>query len=149
VSQVIGLWGAVGNANATYHTTLITGTGILQVTAGPVVGDYNNDGMVDSSDYTTWRRQFGSATIANRDPNNTGTVGQADYDSWRTHFGQSAASGIGTTNLNFENSAAVPEPTAFALLLLAMQFASASRHKKNYGWGAMLSPSGREHVSQR
>src|SRR5205085_2420337 len=68
--QVIGSWGAVGNANATFHTASIIGTGVLQITAGPVVGDYNNDGKVDSCDYITWRRQLGAATIANRDPNN-------------------------------------------------------------------------------
>ena len=95
VSQVIGLWGAVGNANAAYHTSLITGTGVLQVSAGPVVGDYNNDGKVDASDYVTWRRQVGAATIANRDPNNTGSVGQADYVSWRAHFGELAVAGPG------------------------------------------------------
>src|SRR5262249_47833899 len=83
VSQVIGRWGAVGNANAVYHSPLITGTGLLQVLAGPVVGDYNNDGKVDSSDYITWRLQSGAATLANRDPNNTGPVGEADYIAWR------------------------------------------------------------------
>ncbi len=112
--QVFGLWGAVGNQSASYHTSLITGTGLLQITAGPVVGDYNNDGRVDASDYVTWRRQLGAATIANRDPNNVGVVGQSDYNSWRTHFGQTAGGGSGATA-----SAAVPEPTTLVLLMFA------------------------------
>ncbi len=112
--QVIGLWGAVGNQIANYHTSLITGTGVLQITAGPVVGDYNNDGKVDTSDYVTWRRQVGAAAITNRDPNNTGMVGQADYNSWRSHFGQTAGSGSGAMA-----NAAIPEPATPVLLLFA------------------------------
>jgi autotransporter-associated beta strand protein len=130
VAQVLGSWGAVGNTNAAYHTTLITGTGVLQVTAGPVVGDYNNDGKVDSSDYLTWRSQSGAATIANRDPNITGSVGQADYASWRAHFGQLAASGSGAAaNLNSANGATVPEPATITMLLLAAAFLPASRRR--------------------
>ncbi len=128
VAQVLGSWGAVGNTNAAYHTTLITGTGVLQVTAGPVVGDYNNDGEVDSSDYLTWRSQFGAATIANRDPNITGLIGQADYASWRAHFGELAASGS-AANLNSGNGATVPEPATITMLLLAAAFLPASRHR--------------------
>jgi len=126
---VIGLWGAVGNASAEYHTTLITGTGVLQVTAGPVVGDYNSDGKVDTSDYVTWRRQFGTPTIANRDPNNTGIVGQADYLSWRSHLGQLVVSGGTGSNLNSELGATVPEPTTITLLLLAVALVPASRRR--------------------
>jgi autotransporter-associated beta strand protein len=128
LSQVIGLWGAVGNANAEYHTSLITGSGLLQVTAGPVVGDYNNDGKVDSADYVTWRRQLGAATLANRDPNNVGPVDETDYISWRAHFGELAVGGSGAgANLDFGNGAAVPEPAIIALLLLAAPFALALR----------------------
>jgi len=112
--QVTGLWGAVGNQSASFHTSLITGTGVLQVAAGPMVGDYNNDGKVFASDYVTWRRQLGAATITNRDPNNAGVVGQLDYNSWRAHFGQSSSSGAdGIGNV------AVPEPTALLQLTLA------------------------------
>jgi PEP-CTERM motif len=120
-SQVIGLWGSIGNANADYHTSLITGTGVLNVSSGPVVGDYNNDGKVDSSDYVTWQRQTGAATIANRDPNNTGSIGQADYLSWRSHFGQTAVSGSGSgSGLNSGGETVVPEPSTIALFGLAV-----------------------------
>jgi autotransporter-associated beta strand protein len=121
VSQVIGLWGSIGNANAAYHTSLITGTGVLNVSSGPVVGDYNNDGKVDSSDYVTWRRQTGASTIANRDPNNTGAVGQADYAAWREHFGQTAAGGSGSgAGLNASGETVVPEPSTIALFGIAV-----------------------------
>jgi autotransporter-associated beta strand protein len=125
VAQVIGLWGALGNASATYHTSLITGTGVLDVSSGPVVGDYNNDGKVDSNDYITWRRQVGAAALPNRDPNNAGPVGQADFFSWRTHYGQSA--GIGTGS-GLENTS-VPEPSAIALLALGTIFFLSPRRR--------------------
>ncbi len=117
ISQVIGLWGAVGNASALYHTPLITGAGVLQITSGPIAGDYNNDGEVDSADYVMWRTAFGSATLTNRDPNNAGAVGQADYDSWRAHVGQTAGSGVGTGSGADIIAIAAPEPSAFVLFV--------------------------------
>jgi hypothetical protein len=83
-------------------------------TTPALVGDYNNDGKVDASDYVTWRRQLGAATITNRDPNNAGVIGQSDYNAWRAHFGQTSSSGT-----SFSANAAVPEPTALRLLMLA------------------------------
>jgi autotransporter-associated beta strand protein len=114
VTQVMGLWGAVGNANATYHSSLITGTGVLSIAAGPVAGDYNNDGAVNSADYSTWRRLVGSASIPNRDPNNTGVIGQADYNTWRANFGRTAASGAG-----LGDGTSVPEPGTGCLLVVS------------------------------
>ena len=54
MAQQIGLWGAVGNAGAMFTTSLITGAGLLDVSAGPpvggVTGDYNDNGVVDAAD---------------------------------------------------------------------------------------------------
>ncbi len=125
VAQVIGSWGAVGNASATYHTSLIAGTGVLQLSAGPVVGDYNNDGKVDLADYITWRRKSGASTITNRDPNNTGAIGQVDFISWRAHFGQTAVSGGGSgSDLNFDGTA-VPEESTVVMLALGTMYLGA------------------------
>ncbi|HVT29264.1 MAG TPA: autotransporter-associated beta strand repeat-containing protein, partial [Lacipirellulaceae bacterium] len=122
VSQVIGTWGGVGNANANYHSSLITGTGILEVAAGPVAGDYNNDGKVDGSDYIVWRRTLGASSITNRDPNNSGAVGQADFISWRTHIGDSSSGGVGSsTSFGPANGASVPEPFTAGLIAAASQ----------------------------
>jgi hypothetical protein len=70
----------------------------LSVTAIPeprLVGDYNQNGTVDASDYVVWRKGLGT------------TYAQADYDVWRAHFGQAGASGAalkeikaGTENTN-------------------------------------------------
>ena len=63
-------------------------------------GDYNADGMVDAADYVVWRDGLGT------------TYTLADYAVWKANFGI-GASGSGT-------GAAVPEPTALALLLGTM-----------------------------
>ena len=119
VSQVLGLWGSIGNANATYHTSLITGTGVLNVSSGPAVADY-----------VAWRRQSGASTIANRDPNNTGPVGQTDYLSWQSHFGQTAVSGSGSgSGLNSRGETVVPEPSTIALFALAVTAMFSSRRR--------------------
>lgn len=123
--QVYGVWGAIGNASATYHSSLITGPGLLQVTAGNVVGDYNNDGVVDSSDFVAWRRFSGAATLPNRDPNNTGPVGAADYLAWRAHYGQTAIAGSGSLF-----AGEVPEPASGILVVLAVVTCCVRRSRK-------------------
>jgi hypothetical protein len=115
IAQSSGIWGAVGSG-APFTTSLITGPGRLQVTT-PLIGDYNNDHVVDASDYGVWRNSIGASTLTNRDPLNTGPIGQADYLSWRTNFGRTnTISGGGGEG----EIAAVPEPTLSALLVCAM-----------------------------
>jgi hypothetical protein len=79
-----------------------------------VIGDYNNNGIVDAADYTVWRDHTGSAfTLPNRDPLNGGNVNVSDYTSWKTHFGQTGGSGAGAAS-------AVPEPSSLCLLLASV-----------------------------
>lgn len=114
VSQPVGIWGAPGSG-AQYTSSLLAGTGTLQVTTfvpSFLEGDYSRNGFVDVADYVTWRRLVGTTTIANRDPDNTGVVGTADYSSWMANFGQrvpGASDGLG-------ESAAVPEPEGLLIL---------------------------------
>jgi hypothetical protein len=70
------------------------------VTVTPILlGDYNDDGMVDMKDYVTIRAGFGvKYTIA-------------DLDMWRTHFGETAWPRSGDVASN-----TVPEPTSTSLL---------------------------------
>lgn len=75
-------------------------------------GDFNNNGVLDTADYTVWRSQngsngFGLAADANAD----GQVTAADYHIW--------ANAYGTSNAISGSSNAVPEPNAIALVLLA------------------------------
>ncbi|HEX5472423.1 MAG TPA: hypothetical protein VFW73_11080, partial [Lacipirellulaceae bacterium] len=63
-------------------------------------GDFNNDGVVDASDYVVWRKEY---------------AGPLNYQAWRSHLGVtysgtgSAGSVVGT----------VPEPASIFLIALA------------------------------
>lgn len=78
-----------------------------------LLGDYNDDGFVDASDYTVWRDAFGSTHTLPNEYASPNVVDAADYDVWKANFGASAAAN-GTGALT---SAVVPEPTAFLLAL--------------------------------
>jgi hypothetical protein len=83
-----------------------------------VPGDFNVDGVVDAADYTVWRDRVGqgdSALVA--DGNFDGVVDDEDYHVWRSAFGflrQALAPGGGGAA-----TAAVPEPTSWALVWIA------------------------------
>jgi hypothetical protein len=83
-----------------------------------VPGDYNQNGTVDAADYVAWReaQTSGATTLSNRDPTQTGPVGDADFQFWRARFGNLSGSGAGGV---LGQSAAVPEPSAGALFILA------------------------------
>lgn len=85
-------------------------------TAG-LPGDYNNDGFVDSADFSVWRDKLGSVTSLPND--NTPGVGQDDYTRWKTHFGQVAGGGAGSLALG---APAAPEPSACLLALIGLAF---------------------------
>jgi hypothetical protein len=64
-------------------------------------GDFSGNGVADAADYVVWRKNPG------------GIYTQSDFNTWRANFGNppGAGSGLGDT-------AAVPEPSIFALVLL-------------------------------
>ena len=55
-----------------------------------ILGDFNNDGVVDIGDYTTWADHFDmdrAATLAPGSYLSPGTVDIGDYTTWADHFG--------------------------------------------------------------
>jgi len=90
---------------------------------GFLAGDYNGDGVVDASDYTTWRNTVGQAVKVGTgaDGNLDGVIDAGDYDVWKTGFGASGA-GSGAASLS-----AVPEPAAVILAALTLIFAGGQR----------------------
>jgi CubicO group peptidase (beta-lactamase class C family) len=70
-------------------------------------GDFNDDGSVDSADYTVWRDRVGSS--ANELPNDIdgGVVGAAQYETWAANYGRNASN----------ESATVPEPPIVKIAL--------------------------------
>jgi len=119
ISQVVGTWGSLAST-ATNKSNFFTGTGVLNITTfvpSVLIGDYNNDGVVDAADYATWRDNLGGATLINRDSANTGAVSMADYISWLTHFGNTSGPGSGA---GIASGGAVPEPESIALASLGV-----------------------------
>jgi autotransporter-associated beta strand protein len=110
VAQATGIWGATGSGAAN-ETSLITGTGFLNVVgvpSGGVDGDFNDNGVVDAADYVLWR----TGGPLQNEVSDVGVNNAQDYIDWRARFGNSG-SGSG-------NSAAVPEPTTAALIAFAL-----------------------------
>ena len=85
------------------------------ITTGPisVAGDYNADGEVTAADFNLWRQYYGIANTPIADGNANGRVDTADYTVWRDNLNASAS------------AAAVPEPSAVWLVLVATSSVSA------------------------
>jgi hypothetical protein len=75
-----------------------------------VLGDYNNNGIVDAADYVLWRN---GGPLAN-EGDMPGTVNGADYTFWRTRFGGTTGNGAAQEPKN------VPEPTGAGLFVIAL-----------------------------
>jgi hypothetical protein len=74
-----------------------------------VPGDFNFDGTVDAADYVVWRKGLGTL------------YSPTHYNIWRANFGASLGPGSGAALPSAQPlSAAVPEPTALALVALAL-----------------------------
>jgi hypothetical protein len=75
-------------------------------------GDFNRDGRVDSADYETWRRAFGSHSNLGADGNFNGTVDAADYVVWRDQLADQTSPAV--------DAATAPEPASLPLLTFAL-----------------------------
>jgi hypothetical protein len=78
--------------------------------------DFNRDGDVDAKDYVVWRNSGGS---------------QAQYNLWRAHFGETVNPLPGAFS-DRSNDAAVPEPTAIALIGIAALILGCFRRRREY-----------------
>jgi autotransporter-associated beta strand protein len=95
---------------------------LLTVTPGsPNNSDFNNDGIVNGSDFLIWQRGLGltgQTTKANGDANGDTLVNAADLAIWKTKFGGPGASGAANS---------VPEPTSCMLVFFGGLAAIAAR----------------------
>ncbi len=122
ISELLQVFSPGGN---TLAITNSDGTFSVQTIGGGLVGDYNEDGVVNAADYTTWRNNLGTANALPNDPLG-GTITQAQYDQWKAHFGESNL-GSGSGQLA---TGAVPEPTAGLLLVLGVGCLGMNRRRR-------------------
>jgi hypothetical protein len=97
---------------------------VLAVLGPALLGDYNQNGVVDAADFVVWRKNLGSGTALPND--DTPGVGPDDYTRWRANFGRTAGSGSGATGF----ASAVPEPTNALLALTAILIANFLRRPR-------------------
>ena len=82
-----------------------------------LIGDYNQNGIVDAADYTTWRNNVDAPAGTLPNDADGGAIGQAQYATWTANFG-AASPGAGSGSAAVSNSA-VPEPASAWLVLIA------------------------------
>jgi hypothetical protein len=87
----------------------------------PNTGDYNQNGVVDASDYVLWRKTSGQTVVSGQSADGTGDghIDQSDFNYWRSRFGNPGSSGFSSAFADLTSSSAVPEPCAFGLALVA------------------------------
>jgi hypothetical protein len=111
---------------------------MVQLMVMPVLlGDYNQNGVVDAADYTVWRNTLGAmvSVFSGADGNGNNQIDVGDYTVWKAHFGETAGgpgSGSGDSGELSRAGAspsqtAVPEPATLSLMLGVLFAASAIR----------------------
>jgi serralysin len=89
-----------------------------------LVGDYNNDGRVDSLDYTLWRNTLGTGgSNLSADGNGNGRIDAGDFTVWKNHYGETSSGGGGIAG-------SVPEPSSMLLTLLALTALTPCRRRR-------------------
>jgi hypothetical protein len=88
-----------------------------------LTGDYNDNGTVDAADYALWRNNLDTSFALPNEGATPGMVTQEDYTAWRTNFGAASAPGAAS-------AAAVPEPNAMLLGLVAIITLVAARRRE-------------------
>jgi GH35 family endo-1,4-beta-xylanase len=121
-----GFWGDydITVEGETFELELVKGTTAYSLLVGETLqGDFNLDGIVDAADYAVWRNHLGDTDETNISFNGDGgDIGLGDYAVWKSQYGNTAPGAGGL-------AAAVPEPTAVALLLIALGLVSKSRRR--------------------
>lgn len=88
-------------------------------------GDYDFNGVVNATDYSIWRSNYGSTTNAAPDGNGDGIVDSADYIIWRNSLSPGIGAGGGELG-----TSGVPEPSAAAILLIGALLLPKRRNRK-------------------
>jgi hypothetical protein len=109
---------------------------VKQIVRPPLVGDYNNDDIVDAADYVIWRENLNSTTANLPNDLTPAIVDAADYDAWKGNFGavrnsNGAASEVGL-------SASLPEFNSSQLILLGAGAAFPRRRRRFFACHGLI-----------
>jgi hypothetical protein len=121
-----------GGATATYWEITVA----LQGPDNTPTADFDFDGDVDGADFLTWQRNVGNmeAGPEQGDTNFDFIVDGTDLTAVRDEFGRNAATSVTTIdNIKFVSNAAVaaiPEPSTFAIGLLSLAASVAARGRR-------------------
>lgn len=101
---------------------LVLGEVVYDDTPPPIlIGDYNNNGVVDAADYTVWRDRYsGTGPLAN-DPTPE-TIDESDFQAWKQNFGNQATGGGSRSR-----AAVVPELASASAIMVAALLLSGTR----------------------
>jgi autotransporter-associated beta strand protein len=102
-----------------WNTDNLLTDGTLSVIAAGLLGDFNNDGIVNLADYTVWRDNLGapdSVLPGGSTDDGSGLVDAGDYATWKANFGNTSTplAGLEAGQTN------VPEPATVVILLSAI-----------------------------
>lgn len=80
-------------------------SGLVKATfsVGDLPGDYDDNGLVEQTDYDLWRTTYGSTTDLRADGNNDGRVNAADYTVWRNSSDQQATA-VTSSGVSFSSN---------------------------------------------
>jgi hypothetical protein len=129
------IWNPAISFDLQFTATEPNGQPISIFTVDGLDGDYDGNFVVDSSDYSIWRQNFGSTTMLDADGNVNGIVDAADYAIWRNNFGLSL-SGLASTAANgaalpaLAVGGAVPEPGSLVQLVGAINVVCACKRRR-------------------
>jgi dockerin type I repeat protein len=111
-----------GSGNAQIYLDYVSHNEAGLLAASAIIGDYNGDGSINTGDYNAWRSTLGNAVSpgTKADGDGNGIVDTGDFLIWRKLMSLG-----GTTSITA--NAAVPEPTALLLVIMALLPFAASR----------------------
>lgn len=130
VGRVVGtdLWRVfdpMGNILATRSLdNLGTFTRVAATRSASIVGDYDNNGIVEQADYDLWKSTFGSTNDLDADGNGNGVVDAADFTIWRDNLSGGSGSLGGSAEIADRGLSAgvsaVPEPSIGVMILAGL-----------------------------
>ena len=112
---------ASAGASSSQQQVALAGNGSAVVLVLPMlVGDYNQDGTVDSADYAVWRDELGMTGPSPADGDRNGVVDLVDLELWLNNFGNTLPAGFVSS---------IPEPSALLTVLNVVVLTAVRRHR--------------------